>query len=191
MGREIGRRLRHAARLQIGRGGHQDAFQGRELARAKGGIRKLADANRDVDALGDQVLPLVGNRHLHMELGMPAKELGQARDHLTRAIDDRQRQADRAAQGVHAARCVFGLSQLGQNPARAVEELGARIGHGDPPGGAEQELGAEARLQPAHDARDRGLGKPKLTRRARKAAALRRADEDRQFLEPVAHLLFE
>ena len=122
---------------------------------------------------------------------MQAEEFRQPRNDLAGAVEHRQRQADGAAQGIDAARGVFGVLDFGEDFARALEKQRAGIRHRDAAGGAQQQRHAEAGFQFADDARDRGLRQPEFARRAGKTAAFRRAHENRQFLQPVTHLYFK
>ena len=119
---------------------------------------------------------------------MEAKKLSQARNDLACAIDHRQCQANDAAQGIEAARRIFGVFDLGQDLAGAIEKQRTGIGNRDASRRAQQQRHAEPCLQLADDARHRRLRQAEFAPRARKAAAFRRAHENGQFLQPVAHL---
>jgi hypothetical protein len=101
---------------------------------------------------------------------------------------------DGAAERIEAARGFLGVLDLAEDFARAIEERDASVGHCDAaggaqqPGGAQQQRDAETGFEFTDDARHRRLRQPEFAPRARKTAALRRAHENCQFLQPVAHL---
>ena len=173
---------------KIGGGGDQHALQRHEFSRAEDGVLEVAEPDRDIGAFGDQILPRIDHRHLDPKQRMQAEKFWKPRNDLARTVHDRDREPDGAPQRVQPARCILGILDVGQYFASAVEEQRAGVGDRDAAGGAQEQRHAEPRLQIADDARYRWLRQPEFAPRARKAAALRRAHENRQFLHPVTHL---
>ena len=147
---------------------------------------QIADAHREIVALGDQIDEPVREVEVELEAGMGAGEVDQDRPEMRMAEGERRRDAQRPGQrAAVAARLGLGLVQRLEDPDGAgVKGLaGGRQAH--LAGGALQKLGAEPPFElldaPA-DGRGRdlqGLGG------AGQAAALDRLDEGAQILEPV------
>jgi hypothetical protein len=116
---------------------------------------------------------------------MSGEEFGEPRNDLARAVDHRKRKPDQAAQRIAAARRILGVFQTCKNFACTLKKQRARVGRRNAPRGAEEERDAKAFLKVADDAGDRWLRQPEFPRGARKAAALRGANEDGQLLQPV------
>ncbi|MGY4450207.1 hypothetical protein ACVWZR_004867 [Bradyrhizobium sp. i1.3.1] len=135
----------------------------------------------------NEVLPFVGDGQLDAQEGMGLKEFRQARNDVSRAVDDRHRDAQRSTQGIDAARGVLGILDISQHFARTRQEQRTGVRDRDAARGPQQQLDAEPRLQVADDARHRGLRQAELARGLRKAAALCCADEHSQFLQSVTH----
>ena len=77
--------------------------------------------------------------------------------------------------------------QPGKDFAGALQEKLTGIGERDAPGAAQQQRDAKPLFQLADDARHRWLRQAEFAAGSREAAAVRGANENRQFLEPIAH----
>ncbi len=119
---EIGRRLRRTTRLQVSGGGNDQACERSQLACAERRIAERSEADRDVRALRDEVLPLIRHGHFHTQLRVRGEEFGEPRDDFTGAVNHRQRQSDQAAKRVQAARGILGLLKSGQDFASAFQK---------------------------------------------------------------------
>ena len=117
-------------------------LQGRKRPGAERGVGKLAQSDRDIYAVGDQVLIEIRNAQLHAQHGIASEKLGKARNDFARAKDHRQSEADCAAQRIDAACCVLRVIQFRKDVARSFEELRPRAREGKPPSRPQQELDA-------------------------------------------------
>ena len=178
-------RDRRPAFHQRRRGGH-DARDLRELERHHRGVVDLADLDRAVDVLGDEVgtpvvqqpfdvdarvLAQVAVQRMHQQV-LPER---MRRDHAQRALG-------RAA---GAAQLVLERGPVGQQFLRAREAALAVLGELHAVGGAPQQAQPERALErlqaPAHG----GLAHAELGRGGRQAAGLDDADEGLHELDAV------
>jgi len=162
-----------------------------QLACAEGGITQIAHANGDIGTFGDQVLARIDNRHFHLQQGMSGQKLRQQRNDPARAVGHRDRQPDKTAKRVEAPRRIFGMLDFGQDLARPIEKQRAGIGYSDAARGAQEQRHPKPCLEVTNDPRYGRLRQAKFASGSRKAAAFRRAHENRQFLKPVTHSYFK
>ncbi len=148
----------------------------------------LAEADGEIGAFGNEILPFVGHRQLDVQQWMQRQEFSQTRDDLPHAVHDGHCDADGSAQRVDTARGVFRVLDVGEDLACAREEERPGVSHGDAARGPQQQLDVETRLQLADDAGHRGLGQAEFSGSPGKTAAFGGPDEHRHFLKPVTHL---
>jgi hypothetical protein len=164
--------------------------QHREAARDEVGIRQVADAQRDVDFLVDQVQRFVVEHHLHPHFRMARVELGQQRRDPFDAHRIRGGDAQPTARAaLQLADGALGFIQFACNAlAMFVVDI-ARFGQPELARRAMQQLRAEAHLQVLHLAADGGLGKSQRTRRGNETAVFDHLDEDQGVVEIAGHAL--
>lgn len=92
-----------------------------------------------------------------MQQGMHGQEFGQSRNDLARAVNHGDRETDGATERIKPARGVFGILDLGQNFAGAIEEQRAGFRQRDAARGAQQQRDAKPGLEFIDDARHRWL----------------------------------
>ena len=144
--------------FQIGRAGHQPVAHGHQRPRDQTGRdqARLGDANRQIDPIGHQIHPIVGDRQLHLYLGPTLAIGGDARrePHLAK---HRGRADAQQAMGLLAVLAGEGLQLLGLvHQAQTTRvDLCARIGERQRTRGAVQQLDAELMFEPRDAAADR------------------------------------
>ena len=122
---------------------------------------------------------------------MPGEERRQQRHDAPDAVFGRQGDAQHAGETVGAARRALRLLDREQGVAGASEQRFARVGGGDLPGGADEELDAQSPLERRDGPRHRGLGEAEFARGLGKASALDRAYEQGELLQPIIHTVDE
>ena len=118
---------------------------------------------------------------------MPGEERRQQRHDAPDAIFGRQGDAQHAGKTIGAARRALRLVDREQGVAGASEQRLAGVGGGNLPGGADEELDAQAALERRDGARHRGLGETEFARGLGEASALDRAYEQGELLQPIIH----
>jgi hypothetical protein len=170
MGRDRLRRFGLTAPFEIFLRGHHDPPHLADVARNQRRIRQVTDPHRQVDALFHQVDHAIRQPQVDRDLGI-ALQIGRH--------DRADMKPSKAVRGGHhqppARFCPFalgrdfGLLDVGEDPAGALQIACADVGQGDRPRGPLQQAGAETLLQrrdqPRHARRRqpefaRGRGKP-------------------------------
>ena len=95
------------------------AFQ---LAGDEARIRQIADPERKIGALGDEILVAVRHHQIDLEQRLQREERRQQRNDLPHAIGRRQSDAQYSRQPVRAARRALGVVDRGQGVARAGKQ---------------------------------------------------------------------
>ncbi len=176
-----------AAAGEIGRRGEEQAPRALELSSDKARIRQIANPERKVGALGDQVLVPVRHHEVDLEQRMAGEKSRQQGHDAPGAVARRQRDPEHAAQPVGAARRAFRVVDRKQGVARPAEQCLARIGGRDLPGGADKELDRQAALERRDGSRYRRLGQAEFASHLREASALDHPHEQRQLLKTIIH----
>ena len=126
-------------------------------------IRQVAHPHRAVKALAAQVHHAVAQIQRHRDFGVPLAEPRHQRGHVAAAKPGGRGDAQVAA-GLHATgrHAGFGIRQVGQYPLAVFQKRAALVRQADAPGGAQQQLHAQALLQrvqpPPDDGRGHALG---------------------------------
>ena len=134
-------------RGEIGRRSDEEAPRALELSGDETRIRKVADTQRKVGPFGDQILVAIRHHEIDLEQRMPGEERRQQRHDAPHAIFGRQGDAQHAGETVGAARRALRLVDREQGVARASQQRLAGVGGGNLPGGADEELDAQAALE--------------------------------------------
>ena len=111
-----------AATGEIGGRGEEKAARAFELSRDKARIRQIAYPQREIGALGDQILVPVGHQEVDLEQRMPGEKSRQQRHDAPGAVARRQRDPEHAAQAVGAARRALRVVDRKQRLARLAEQ---------------------------------------------------------------------
>ena len=147
--REVVRRFRHAVPAQIGRRGAND-LPGRRKPRDdhRGGLL-LVPADRDVVLGQRRIDRVVRQIELHLDMAMALEEIGQHRNELVQADDDRARDLQHALRlAAIFAGDQFGLRDVSEDAHAALVERFAGIGQRDAARGAVEQPHAQPLLQP-------------------------------------------
>jgi hypothetical protein len=117
-------------------------------ARRQSFIRQGAEADRQIETVFDQVDRAVGHLHLHLDLRVAPRELGDDRRDSRAAETERGVQAQQAlGRSAAADDRILHLTDTGQD-SRRVREVGfALIGQADAARGAVDQAHAQARFQ--------------------------------------------
>jgi len=171
---------------QVIRAGHTQAAVVGQAHADQAGIGQITHADGAIEAFVDQIHQVVGQierqRHLrvlahklrHQGRHVPATEAGRC--------GDAQVPAGLDAAGADAG---LGIGQVGQHALSIFQEGAALVRQADAPGGAHQQLDAQALFQPVNAAPDHGRGHP-LGRRRRGQTALEGNSHERfDLLESV------
>ena len=153
----------------VGGRGDGEALDGGDPARAEAGVAEVAEADRQVGALGDQVVAVVRHHDVEAQPRVLACERGQRRQHRPRPVGHRHGDPDLAAQAVGVAGRVLRVLEVAQQLTRPLEEHPPDRGRLHAPRRAQQQLDPEARLELRHDPRDRRLRQPELPARSPRA----------------------
>ncbi len=117
-----------------------DARVGGELALDERAVLQLADADRQIEAVADDVDEIVGQLEIELDLREFGQELGQIRRNVQAAERGRRRDLEEAARlGVAAADEILGLVDQAQDVDDALEVALAGLGQGQLAGGALEE----------------------------------------------------
>ena len=143
---KVGEALGLAAAGEIGRRGEEQAPRALELSSDKARIRQVANSERKVGALGDQVLVPVRHHEVDLEQRMAGEKSRQQGHDAPGAVARRQRDPEHAAQPIRAARRALGVVDRKEGVAGPAEQRLARIGGRDLPGGADKQLDRQAAL---------------------------------------------
>ena len=154
------------------------------------GIGQAADAQRHVVLTRDQIQVVVGEDHLHADLGILGVEFAQQRRDLVDADRVRRGEPQPAARtGMQLADRTSRFAQFaGDTLAVLVIDI-AGFGKTQLARGPVQQLRAQARLQLLHLAAHRGLGQAQHIGGGDEAALFHHLDEDQGVVEIVAHRL--
>ena len=118
---------------------------------------------------------------------MPGEERRQQRHNAPHAIFRRQGDAQQAGETVGAARRALRVVDCEQGVSRASEQRFARIGGGNLPGRADEELDSQAALERSDGPRHRRLREAEFARGLGKASALDGAYEQGELLQTIIH----
>ncbi len=185
---EVVRPLRHAGLGEILRRGDPDPPRLPHPPRHQRAVLQGADAQRDIDAILQQVDIAVRQGEFAGHVEMQGEEFAHQRpdmqppEHHRRGHHQMPRR--RAA---FRRRAVLGLAQIGQDAPRAEQEPPARIGQRHPPGGPLQQPQPEPFLQRRDRARHRRGRQPQPPRRRGEALGIGHRDEGRHGIEAIGH----
>ena len=147
-GQQILRLLRRAVLGQIGRGRAQQQAHVAQLARNQRAVLQRGDAQRDLEALGDQIDDAVGQKHVEIELGIARAERLQHLHQLDLAQrlgrGDLEPAAGLAGLGLDR---ILQRIEIGDQRAGAVVVGAADLGHLHAARGAVDQAHAEAVLE--------------------------------------------
>ena len=170
--------------IEIGRRPDDMGHHRPEAAGTQRTVRKLGDAQRDVDPLADDVDERIGQAQLHLDARIELHEVGKHRGHRLDAEGERRRDPDQAGgraggfEGGFLRRLAFAQDALGM-----LGKAAAAVGERQPARGAVEKRGAEACLQPGDRLGYRRLGHRQRIGRARKGAVLHHRGENGPGLE--------
>ncbi len=163
MPRQLAGMLGHTGAPEIGRRGHAQAPVVGQTHAHQAGIRQIAHAHRAVETLVDDVHHPIREIEREAQILMPGEELRHQGRHMAAAEAGRRRDAQMAA-GLDAPRADpgLGIGKLHQQALAVLQKAAALMGEGDAPGGAHQQLHAQAFLQrvdaPTHHRGRHALG---------------------------------
>ena len=166
LGKIRGRGTRHEPRLA-------------ELAGDEVVGTRRADADREVEALLDQVDQSVGERHIEAHFAMRGEKRSDRRRDVAHAKVHRGGEPDRAARRHGGARrFLLGLGEVGEELHRALVEGAPTLGEAHAAGRAVEEPALQMRLELGDMAGSRGRGESEPLGRLGKAAAVHDLRED-------------
>ncbi|EAZ60671.1 conserved hypothetical protein [Pseudomonas aeruginosa 2192] len=186
---DLGQLLRTVDRrplAQIGRRRAEHAAPIAEVARHQAGVGEIADAYRQVDALGDQIDALVLEEQLQAQLAVVLQQRFQRLGDQRAGEPHRRRQA----QLTHRRIAPFAKPPLGflgdrqHLRATAIERL-AGLGQGQPAGGAMQQSDLGAALQLADLLADCRRGHAQALGRGCHRALVHHSGEDRHAFQRI------
>nr|GEU28177.1 hypothetical protein [Tanacetum cinerariifolium] len=157
MARQVGQRVRRAVPLQVGGRSHHHPFVVGQLDADQAGVRQAGDADRNVDALADDIGHAVRHVERGGEVAVFRQERGQQRRHVL-AAETGWRRDHQVAGGLGAAfrHGRFGLFQLCQDALAVFEKCRTLVGERQLAGGTLQQLDAQPRLERVEPAPDHG-----------------------------------
>jgi hypothetical protein len=148
------------------------------------GIAQRAAADRQVEALADQVAQLVVQHQVGAQLRVQAQEAGQRRRDHHGAVVGRRGEAQRAArQLAPGADALDRCLRLGQDAHAVLVEGRAGLGQRHPPRAAHQQRRAQLALQPRQVLAHHRLGQAQLRGRRGERAGPHHRGEHRQPVE--------
>ena len=183
------RMLRFAVTLDVARAGVELRAERAELARdQQGGIRRIADAQRNVDLAGDEVERFVGEHHLDAHFRMARVEFAEQRRDPGDADRIRRGQAQPAARAtLQLADGAFGFFEFARDALTVLEVDVARFGEAELARRAMQELRAESSFEILHAPAHCRLRQAQRTRRGDEAAVFDDLGEDQCVVEVARH----
>ncbi len=128
MGGEVGRRLRPTSFVQISGRGGKHARPRADVAHRCAGIHQRSEPQRDIDAFGHQILPVIDKQQLDVQSRMPIKENRQARNDLAHGKARAETDAQPAAELARAPRRLFRLFELRQKRFDTREKVSTGVG---------------------------------------------------------------
>jgi hypothetical protein len=184
---EIGQPRRRLASREIRRRCDKKPSRAPQFPGYETRIRLLSDPEREVGALGDEVLVPVRDHQIDPELRMVGEEIRKERNDPPHAKGRRQRHAQKTGKPVRAARRVLGVVDRCNRLARPDEQGFARVGRGNLARRPREQLDAQSGLERGDRARDGRLRQPELLAGLRKAPGFNRAGEERKLMKPIIH----
>ncbi len=181
---EVERMGRPSAPLEVCGRGDQEAGDAAEPPCHQGRIREGGDAERRVEAVADDIDGGIAQMQIDGDLGIFRQEIRQQRRHLSEAKGHRCREAHQATgAGGLGERLVLRRLALGQDARRPLRQAAAGVREGETAGGAVEEAGAEAGLDPAHRLGNRGFREAQRRRRPGEGTRLHHLGEDGEAFE--------
>ena len=150
---KVGKARRRATAGEIRGRGDEEALRALKLPRDEARIWQVADPERKVCSLGDQILVAVRHHQIDLEQRVLGKERRKQRHDAPYAVFRRQGDAEHSREMVGAARRALRLVDREQGVASASEQRFARVGGGDLPRGADEKLDPQAALERRDGAR--------------------------------------
>ena len=148
-----------AAPRQISRGGHAQAAVVGHAHTDQRAVGQVAHADGAVKALGRQVHHPVAQVERNRHIGVQFAKARHQRGHMAAAKPGRGGDAQMAARLDAARRHTgFGIGHIREQALAIFQKSAAFVGQGDAPGGAHQQLHAQAFLQRIEPAADDGRG---------------------------------
>lgn len=163
---ELVRRLGCAMGLNVGRAGHQLRVDRPDAPCDQVRIRKVANPNRTIETLGNEVDEAVAVAGLDMELGMTPRQFRKHRGKVGRAKGQRRGHPQSATQGAGGQDGFLGDLYFGADPGGVVPECRPGFRQRCPAGSARKQLDTQFRLKPGKPAADDRLGHPQPHRRS-------------------------
>ena len=154
-------------------------------------IREVANSERKICPLSDQILVAIRHHEIDLEQRMSGEECRQQRHDPTHAVFGRQGDAQHTGETVGAARRALRVVDCKQGVSRASEQRFPRIGGGNLPGRADEELDSQAALERSDGPRHRRLREAEFARGLGKASALEGAYEQGKLLQTIIHTSYE
>ena len=183
---EIARLERRAGARKIGGRAHDAPANARDLAGRQSRIRQHAHAQRDVDALADEVDIAVVEDELDLELRMLGEEAAELRHDLQ--AGERHSRADPQPAdkpGAGAARGELRLVGVRDRELRALVEYLPCLGRAEAAGRTQQQRDAEPLFELRHHLGDGGLADPQLARGRGERTRIDHLDEGLHRGQPV------
>jgi hypothetical protein len=157
---------------------------GRQPPRDQRGVGQLADADRQIVPLADEIDVTVVEVEVDLELGMPDQKLGDRRREVQ--VSERHRGGD--PQGapklaLETARRLLGFDDVGQDVSRPLVIGVPRFGEAQAARGAVKKAGPEPVFECTDPPADHRFSKPQPARGTRETLGLDRSHKDGHLLE--------
>jgi hypothetical protein len=156
------------------------------MARHQRRIGQMADPDREIDTILDEVDHAVGQTEVGADVGIALQVGGHDSANMQPAEPDRRRDDELSLRPrALALDGVLSLLDIGQNPPRPLQVTGACVGQRHLPRGPLQQPRAKAVLQRRNQPRDARRRQAKLARRGGKAPQVGHRDEGLHGIDPV------
>ena len=157
-----------------------------ELPRNHGRVRRVANAQREVEALLDEVDVAICADEVHLYVRVQPQVLGEDRSERRERCGGRQAEQS-LRRGLELGDGQLRLLELSDDANAVLVVDAPHVREAQLPGRALKQAGADALLELGELPADRGLRHPKTRRRRREASALNHPRENEDLAQVNAH----